>query len=73
MALLFHEKDIPSPGPLRDDVLTSIMGSFDAHSSDDIIDGTIHSSGLWEIPCMRGLFADDLIMLHGRALAAGHV
>lgn len=43
-ALLFHEKDIPCPGPLRDAVLTSIMESFDAHSSDNIIDGTIHTS-----------------------------
>jgi 2-methylaconitate cis-trans-isomerase PrpF len=43
-ALFFHEKDIPSPGRLRDTVLERVMGSPDEHQIDGMGGATTHTS-----------------------------
>jgi 2-methylaconitate cis-trans-isomerase PrpF len=43
-ALFFHEKDLPSPGRLRDDVLKRVMGSPDPHQIDGMGGRSTHTS-----------------------------
>jgi 2-methylaconitate cis-trans-isomerase PrpF len=43
-ALFFHEKDLPPPGELRDDVLKRAMGSPDAHQIDGMGGCSTHTS-----------------------------
>ncbi|KAF4974854.1 hypothetical protein FZEAL_8315 [Fusarium zealandicum] len=43
-ALFFHEKDIPAPGPLRDEFLIRVMGAPDASEIDGMGGGRIVTS-----------------------------